>query len=850
MRIALTLVLASLLFAPSALAAPSGAPVRLWSVSRVDQGGGEAAVQHGGQVGGTLRQVVDLGRVAFNFRGTPLFDRAEGDVFSSADGTHYSVGATAPLLNPLQPGTPKGGLAHLDEYQAYVKRASDASLKITVSGALAEAIDANARVDESQCPPAVVRCRPIRTIVRFDARAYAASAGGDFFHVGGVAFVKGRHALWDHWVATSADSQTPVWSSENFLFDPDYDDSDTFSHPRMTLDRPATVKVPLASVRPGELFAVHVRLEAEAVNDRGAESAAQAHIRDPQAADPALLTTRGLARRGRPAFKEPAAAAPGQARCPHGTPRHAGTLQLSAPDYPASESDGDPLVLVTRTGGSRGAASVTVGTRPGTATAGADFASTRTTVRFAAGDDTPRLVAVPLREDGRIEPAETFSVTVGHARCAGLGARRTATVTILDDDAPPPAEPAPAPAPTATATPEPTPAPAPAGLDHTFGAGGRVSIPVGDADGAAVAIQPGDGILTAGSRGTPTGRDFVVTRHDASGSPDTGFGSGGVAATDFGGDDDVAHAVAALPDGGAVAAGVTDAGGFTKLQFALARYRADGTLDRGFGAGGTVRTTVLDAGQANALLVQPDGKLLAGGFAAHGVLADSDFALVRYNADGSLDTTFGGGDGIVTTDLGTRSDDIRALALQPDGKIVAAGGSEERVALARYEPDGTPDPSFAAGATTMSFGDGAHGVALTSSGQIMISGWAFAAATRVDFALARFTDRGALDTTFGAHGVATADFAGADDYGERVAVDSQGRSIVAGTAGDDLGLVRFGPGGGLDTTFADGGRLAVDFHGKRDQGKDVALDAAGRIVAAGTTVAPGGIELALARANP
>jgi uncharacterized delta-60 repeat protein len=232
-------------------------------------------------------------------------------------------------------------------------------------------------------------------------------------------------------------------------------------------------------------------------------------------------------------------------------------------------------------------------------------------------------------------------------------------------------------------------------------------------------------------------------------------------------------------------------------------------------------------------------------------VADGDFALVRYNADGSPDASFGGGDGIVTTDLGTRSDGIRALALQPDGRIVAAGSAGEQLALARYLPDGTPDPSFAGGITSVSFGDGAHGVALTPAGQIMVAGWAFTTTHgNDDFALARFTAAGALDTSFGDHGVAKTDVGGGNDFGERVVVDGQGRSVVVGTAGDDMGLVRYRPDGTLDTSFDADGLLTIDFHGKRDQGKDLALDAAGRIVAAGTTVAATDVEFALARANP
>jgi hypothetical protein len=342
---------AVLVFASPAAAATSGAPVRFWSVSKVERGAGEVPITRGAQLGDTLEKRVDVGPVAFNFRDAPDFDRAGGQIFSSADGKHYWAAAQAPLPNPFQANSPEGTIAHLDEYQAYEKRVGDASLRIKITEAVMEAIDGNLR---DECPPTVVRCWPLRSVVRFQARAYAASAGGDFFNVGGVAFIKGHHGLWDHWVATSADSQAPLWTSENFIFDPDLDDSDTFSDARMGMDRKPTLKVPLASVRTGELFAVHVSLEVDVVNARGGESAAQGYISDPQEPGPALLTAHGLTPRGKPRFKEPGIKAPKAARCPKGTPRNAGALQLTAPDFTASESDGDPLVLVTRTGGARG----------------------------------------------------------------------------------------------------------------------------------------------------------------------------------------------------------------------------------------------------------------------------------------------------------------------------------------------------------------------------------------------------------------------------------------------------------------------------------------------------------------
>ena len=119
------------------------------------------------------------------------------------------------------------------------------------------------------------------------------------------------------------------------------------------------------------------------------------------------------------------------------------------------------------------------------------------------------------------------------------------------------------------------------------------------------------------------------------------------------------------------------------------RYLPDGTPDPGFGSGGIITTDVLagHGAQANAVAVQPDGKIVVAGLAPAPPRIDSDFALARYNADGTPDTSFGT-DGIVTTDLGTRADDARALAIQPDGRIVVAGIAGDDIALARYTADG------------------------------------------------------------------------------------------------------------------------------------------------------------------
>jgi Calx-beta domain len=386
------------------------------------QGVGTVKVAHGAQQGGLLHERRIFGGAAFNFPESRPRDRASGDVFSSASGKTYAVLAQAPSSNPFQPGSKKGGLTHLDEYQAYEKRSEHASLAITVSNVVLDAIDANHGLTPQECPGGR-ECKPIRGIVRFHARAYAESAGGDFFNVGGVAYIEGHEGRWTIEAVTSPDSRRPLWDSSRFSRDFDVDDVGTGSHATALLKKPLTLKVPLSSLRDGELFAVHVSMDAEAIDGRGRESAVEAFIKDPQSIKPALLNTSGLKARGKPRFREPRVKTLAAARCPAGPRPKAGRLQLSAPAYVTDESTGVPMfALVTRAGGTEGAASVTVSTGAGSAKAGGDFKQTRTTVRFSGGDASPRLVEVPILEDQEAEGEQTFTVSLYRARCGSLGA--------------------------------------------------------------------------------------------------------------------------------------------------------------------------------------------------------------------------------------------------------------------------------------------------------------------------------------------------------------------------------------------------------------------------------------------
>ena len=212
-------------------------------------------------------------------------------------------------------------------------------------------------------------------------------------------------------------------------------------------------------------------------------------------------------------------------------------------------------------------------------------------------------------------------------------------------------------------------------LDTTFGGDGRVTTDVGGGIAHAVALQPDGKIVVAGSSTGPlTGlTDFALARYLPSGTLDTTFGGTGLVTTDFGGFDDIAIAVMLQPDGKIVVVGRATSNPATgHTDFALARYLPNGTLDTTFGDNGRVTTAFEDHSTAVAVALQLDGKIVAIGEANNLSTGNRDFALARYHPNGTLDTTFDG-DGRVTTEF-ERDAPAADLALQPDGKIVLAGG--------------------------------------------------------------------------------------------------------------------------------------------------------------------------------
>ncbi len=290
-------------------------------------------------------------------------------------------------------------------------------------------------------------------------------------------------------------------------------------------------------------------------------------------------------------------------------------------------------------------------------------------------------------------------------------------------------------------------------------------------------------------------------------------------------------------------------------NFALARYLADGTLDTDFGIGGIISTDFGKGDEAHALALQADGKILAAGFARTTDYSGSeDFAIARYNANGTPDSGFGAG-GKVTTDFGVsspQSDRATALVVQPDGKILAAGHTLEvapndhyNFALARYNPSGTPDPAFGSGGkvtTTPPAGSGqAYALALQPDGKIVAAGSDtssyFSLPATSNMLLVRYTTLGAPDAAFGTGGMVSLDFAAGSDAVRGLAIQTDGKIVVVGwgdSNGGDFGLARYLPDGALDPLFGSGGKVTTDILGGYDQANAVAIQPDGKIVVAGT----------------
>jgi uncharacterized delta-60 repeat protein len=344
-------------------------------------------------------------------------------------------------------------------------------------------------------------------------------------------------------------------------------------------------------------------------------------------------------------------------------------------------------------------------------------------------------------------------------------------------------------------------------LDPSFAGSGWVALDLGSFEFAhAVALQPDGKIVVAGEADCPRATCFAIARFLTDGSIDRGFGDGGVVRTMFAQCGCRAYDVAVQPDGRIVAVGWRFRYGDAQDDdlFGVARYLPDGRLDRSFSRDGLAS---IDFGfgddVANAVAVQPDGKIVVAGQGTRSrYRTEDDFAFVRFRRDGTLDRTFGG-DGLVTVDFGGRRyDTAHGLAIQPNGAIVAAGSSGRRdgapsVALLRLRRDGSLDRSFGARGKQLTRpgvqGGYAHAMVRQPDGRILAAGRVFADEKRdaSDWILARYDGDGRLDASFGRGGVVVSDFGTGADSAEGLALDREGRIVVAGSIYASQALARY-----------------------------------------------------------
>jgi len=333
----------------------------------------------------------------------------------------------------------------------------------------------------------------------------------------------------------------------------------------------------------------------------------------------------------------------------------------------------------------------------------------------------------------------------------------------------------------------------------------------------------------------------------SAGDLDPTFGSGGTIRFPYVsqvGENTTAHGVIAQPDGKVILVGSTDPRANGNTDFLVARFNADGSLDKSFGLGGVARTDVSGGGAdvAYGVIVGANGKITVVGSTVEGF--ETEIGVVRYNPNGSLDTTFSG-DGIRSTGYAGREDVAYDVLIDAAGKLVLAGASGSDFLLARLNTNGTNDTTFNGdGLDLAGFGgvEAARGVALLPNGQIVASGFTRNGVGGSDFAAVLYGTNGLRVSGFGDDGKRKVDIGGANDVGWGVAVDSVGRILLGGTTNVDgfpaVAAVRLNPtNAAFDSTFGGGDGIATSAN---DLERDFTPVGGGVFIAAGNAVTVGG----------
>jgi uncharacterized delta-60 repeat protein len=795
---------------------PLGSVYRFWDITELYEDDEMKVVEDGEQTGGVVDVVHEI---------DPMFGDsiARAEVFSNETGETYWASVQAP--NQSDSGK-VGGEVFLNQAWRFRKDSPNAAFRLVVSGLNLDLYDGNpiplpdqvceetVYVVDDSVEVAVTDCATVLYAVaeaRYWAYPDTTCCSDPFFSTHGYVQALTDDRSGPHWGTGSVGYGPRLFHLDDF--EALVEDHGSHGSVSVSLKSPILVDVPLDSIAVGEPFEVMASVTAEAWSLERRESRAAAYFRDPVATNGLSFDAEGVTMLPPPPFREPVwNVTPAPACGETGSGGPGGTIQLDTARYVVSEWAGDEArIAVTRTGGSDGEASVALATGGGTADAGADYESVTTQVRFADGEEGTRVVLVPIIGDTIAEPYETVSLMLSSpSGCAALGGLTSAELIILDDDQPPP--------------------------DNTHTIGGTVT-----------GLEGGGLVLTNNSTD-----DLAVT---ANGSflfdrqyPD-GFVYNVRVDTQ---PSDPAQSCTVTNGGGTV-----DGADVTDLEVTCETLPpGDEHLDPTFGAGGKVTLAVNYTGvqgDAPDVALQSDGK----------VVVVSGNTLARYTADGSLDGAFGAG-GVVTVNFYGSRDRLNAVAVQPDGRIVVAGYSQDGansptqddIIVARYNADGTLDPSFGAGGQLVtdfeSHQDIAYDLLIQPDGKIVVTGLAATiddggfGVYYPDFAAARYSAAGQLDSSFALDGRATTNIAGDTDFGYAAALQADGKIVLTGRvapsggANPDLGTLRYNADGSLDSSFGNAG-IVRHTTALWDEAADVAVQPDGKIVVAGFTLHEGGI---------
>lgn len=381
----------------------------------------------------------------------------------------------------------------------------------------------------------------------------------------------------------------------------------------------------------------------------------------------------------------------------------------------------------------------------------------------------------------------------------------------------------------------------PGTLDNTFGTVGKVILPIGTGNEIAYAVEiQTDGKIVAAGYSKSANEDVAVVRLNSNGTLDNTFGNGGKVIIPIGSSTDFCYAMKIQSDGKIVVGGGSVVTGFG-YEWYLARLDTNGVLDNTFGNGGIVITTGNNQPEyIYAIVQQASGKLVAGGGMHDG--AKSNFTLVRYNNNGSIDDTFGSA-GKVVTDFGGFASTVKSIKLLENGSIIAAGSANNGVnndfAAAKYDSNGVLDNSFGTEGKVLtpvgSADDFCNTVELQDGGKVILGG-SSRIGTINNYAMVRYTSNGNLDNTFGNGGKLISGI-GTDTsvcyalkYVKNFGILAAGRA-KNGT-NTDFSLVLYDSIGNFVNSFGSSGTVFIDFLGF-DWAYGIDIQKDGKIVLAG-----------------